>query len=205
MSATLMVVPSATTVMASRSQACLPMGKNTGKQFEKDMLTSVRSWGWWAERFRDNTWGSMQGSNASPPDMICVDPVGYEERTNMCNPWPILMELKAVQHPTDIMKATIPLSRCEGHQLERLLAFPGDAYVVVMFYEGATARKRSAVMIPVQAWVGAQERYGRLSVRLDALREDLGVGCHLRWVGRTPTVGPWVRCTRLGDEPKDDQ
>lgn len=180
------------------------MGKNTGKQFEKDMLTSVRSWGWWAERFRDNTWGSMQGSNASPPDMIAVEPDGYYVK-GLYRHAPVLMELKAIQHPDDIMKSSIPLSRCDGHQLERLQAFPGEAYVVVMFYEGPAARKRSAVMIPVEAWVGAEERYGRLSVRLDALREDLATSLHLRWVGRNAEVGPWVRCRSLGNEPKEDR
>lgn len=179
------------------------MASKHGKTFELDLLKSVRSWGWWAERFRDNTWGSMKGSNASPPDMICVNPKGGWE--GFPHPRPILMELKAQSHPTDIMKACIPLSRCSGHQLERLQAFPGDAYVAVMFYEGPRAQKRSAVLIPVQAWVGAEERYGRLSVRLDALREDLPASSHLRWIGRGAEPGPWVRCTRLGDEPKDDR
>lgn len=167
------------------------------------MLRSVRSWGWWAERFRDNTWDSMQGSNASPPDMICVEPYGYYVK-GLERHKPILMELKAVKCK-DIEKGMIPLARCEGHQLERLQAFPGEAYVGVMFYEGNKAQKRSAVMIPVEAWAGAQERYGRLSVRLEALREDIPAHHHLRWVGRAAEVGPWVRCTRLGTTPKDDQ
>lgn len=181
------------------------MGKNTGKQFEADMLKSVRSWGWWAERFRDNTWGSMQGSNASPPDMICVDPAPIWEVDCGPRPRPVLMELKAVTHAKDLMKSSIAFKRCEGHQLERLLAFPGDAYVCVMFYEGQRAVRRSAVLIPAGLWAVGAESYGRLSVPLSALREDLGPSMHLRWVGRGAEVGPWVRCTRLGDHPKDDQ
>lgn len=180
------------------------MGKNTGKQFESDMLKSVRSWGWWAERFRDNTWGSMQGSNASPPDMIAVQPM-YDVNGHTKPGYAKLMELKAVQHPKDLMKASIAFKRCEGHQLERLLAFPGNSYVCVMFYEGQRAVRRSAVLIPAGLWAVGAESYGRLSVPLSALREDLGPSMHLRWVGRGAEVGPWVRCTRLGDHPKDDQ
>lgn len=160
------------------------------------MLASVRSWGWWAERFRDNTFGvgARTASHQSPPDMIAVDTFFLI---------PILMELKAVRH-TDLEKASIPLKRCEGHQLERLLDFPGDAFVVVMFYEGERALKRSAVMIPAEAWAVADETYGRLSVPLSSLREDLPARSHLRWVGRSATTGPWVRCTSLGTHPTKD-
>lgn len=180
------------------------MASSHGKTFERDMLASVRSWGWWAERFRDNTFGvgGRTASHESPPDMIAVETLVMQP--DWTRPNPILMELKAVKH-ADLEKASIPLKRCEGHQLERLLAFPGDALVVVMFYEGDKAQKRSAVMIPAQAWATAADRYGRLSVPLSALREDIPVSSHLRWVGRAAEVGPWVRCTRLGTTPKDDR
>lgn len=170
------------------------MASNHGKRFESDFLTSVRSWGWWAERFTDRMWSQGGGSVQSPPDMIAVT----------CNKLPVLMELKAAGHVSDIEKATIALSRCQGHQLERLLSFPGEAYVVVMFYEGARALKRCGVMIPAQSWAGASERYNRLSVRLDALREDIPTHQHLRWVGRNADTGPWVRCTSLGETIKGD-
>lgn len=181
------------------------MASSVGKTFERDLLASVRSWGWWAERFRDNTFGvgGRTASHESPPDMICVETLVMQE--DWTRPNPILMELKAVKHNTDLEKASIPLKRCEGHQLERLLAFPGDAFVVVMFYEGSRAQKRSAVMIPAQAWATAAERYGRLSVPLSALRDDIPVHQHLRWAGRSAEVGPWVRCTYLGEQIKDDQ
>lgn len=179
------------------------MANKQGKQYEKDMLKSVRSWGWWAERFRDNTWNSMAGSNASPPDMICVRPRLIQGAPSQIGT-PVLMELKAVKS-TDIEKASIHLGRCAGHQLERLMDFPGESYVGVMFYEGDRAQKRTAVLIPLTAWVGAQMRYGRLSVRLDALREDLPAQHHLRWVGRGADIGPWVRCTQLGTTIKEDQ
>jgi hypothetical protein len=168
------------------------------------MLASVRSWGWWAERFRDNTFGvgARTASHQSPPDMIAIDP---EPIPGVHALWgrPFLMELKAVRH-TDLEKASIPLKRCEGHQLERLLDFPGPSFVVVMFYEGERALKRSAVMIPSQAWAGAVETYGRLSVPLSSLREDLPASSHLRWVGRSAAIGPWVRCTSLGSHPTKD-
>ncbi len=170
------------------------MASNHGKQFEKDMLKSVRSWGWWAERFRDNTFGvgGRTASHESPPDMIAMD-------ISCLGIIPKLMELKAVK------ANNIPLSRCSGHQLKRLQEFPGEAFVVAMFYEGDRAQSRSAVMIPVGAWATAQQRYDRLSVPLRYLREDLSASHHLRWVGRGAEIGPWVRCTRLGETPKKDQ
>lgn len=182
------------------------MAPKHGKTFEADMLKSVRSWGWWAERFRDNTFQTRMAtaSHQSPPDMIAISPRTIGGSLTAIGS-PRLMELKAKKHPTDLMKASIELKRCEGHQLERLLEFPGIASVVVMFYEGDRAQKRSAVMIPVEAWAGAAERYGRLSVPLSALREDLAPNYHLRWVGRGAEIGPWVRCNRLDhDDPKKD-
>jgi hypothetical protein len=134
--------------------------------------------------------------------MIAVDPGSDWDRDYPATA--ILMELKAVRHH-DLEKASIPLKRCEGHQLARLLDFPGPAFVVVMFYEGERALKRSAVMIASQAWATAAERYGRLSVPLSTLREDIPAHYHLRWVGRSAEVGPWIKCTSLGTQPSKDQ
>ena len=159
-----------------------------GKRFEKDFLASLRSWGRWAERFRDNTWnpkgGKIQGSTESPPDLISVNDDGHA----------ILMELKAVKG------ISIPLNRLSDHQRTRLQHFPGSAFVVVMFYLGDRAQKRSAVMIPISVWAGAQRRYGRLSLALADLKRDLPEACHLTWVGRKANIGPWLPADQQEEE-----
>src|ERR1044072_10043605 len=90
-----------------------------GKAFEKDVVQSLRSAGHWTERFRDNTWSNMAGSNESPPDAISI-----------VHGVPCLMELKAIttgmdsqKRPRDLMKGAISTNRCEGHQLQRPLQF----------------------------------------------------------------------------------
>lgn len=174
-----------------------------GKQFEKDMLKSVRANGAWAERFRDNTWASMQGSNQSPPDMIVIN-----------DGRPSLMELKAVTcghdgkgEPRPLIKGSISVKRCEGHQLERLLDFEenhgGRSFVVVMFYT-LRAVRRCAVIIPVRYWVASPDHYGRGTVRLSDLRRDLSPQHHLKWVGRKDELGPYRNCTRLHEDPMKD-
>lgn len=174
-----------------------------GKTFEKDFVSSLRSAGHWVERFRDNTWNNMQGSSASPPDAIGV-----------VNKVPCLFEMKAVTTGTDgkgeprgIMKASISLKRCQGHQLERLLEFQqaghGKSFVVVMFYTPRAVR-RCAVLVPVERWMAAKDLYGSGSVRLDALRRDLPASLHMKWVGRGQQVGPYQICSELGILPEHD-
>ena len=173
------------------------MSKNAGKQFEKDLLDSVRSWGWWAERFRDNTWNNMQGSSQSPPDMICVSP----------NKNSFLIEAKAVKVNTiDFLDGSIPQKRCDGHQAARLNHFSkfGFPMVAVLFYT-ERFRSRSAVLVPYDLWADIPETYDRLSVTLRILREDLDPWYHLKWVGRKSAKGPYVTTLELDPEdPKKD-
>lgn len=179
-------------------------GSTHGKQFEKDLLTSIRSMGHWAERFRDNTWNNMAGSNASPPDMIAI-----------INGRPTLIECKAIsvgmnqstKRPRDLMQGGISLKRCEGHQLERLINFVeeghGNAYIAVMFYTPRAVR-RCVVLVPVAAWVGARDLYGSGTLRLDRIRQDLPASLHMKWVGRKSDIGPYDICTELGYSPELD-
>lgn len=174
-----------------------------GKQFEKDILQSLRSAGHWAERFRDNTWNSMAGSNESPPDMIAV-----------VNKRPILLELKAITtgcdgdgHPRLLIKGAISTKRCLGHQLKRLLDFEkihgGTSFIGVMYYT-PRAQRRCAVMIPVEYWVSSPDLYGRGTVRLTDLRRDLAPSMHMKWVGRKAPIGPYQVCHKLGESPEQD-
>lgn len=177
-----------------------------GKQFEKDLLLSLRNGGSWAERFRDNTFsGAKQvGSHASPTDIIVV----HEGR-------PTLMELKAITCGHDgkgearmLIKGAISVKRCDGHQRERLLDFQhnhgGKSFVAVMFYT-LRAQRRCAVLIPIDYWVASPERYGRGTVRLSDLRRDLPAPHHLKWVGRKHPRGPYMSVRHLDADPTKDQ
>lgn len=177
---------------------------SVGKQWERDLLTSLRSMGHWAERFRDNTFaaGRATGSHASPPDMIAV-----------MQRQPTLIELKAIstgfdsqRKPRDLMKGGISLKRCQGHQLQRLKNFRwyGASFIAVLFYT-PRAQRRSAVFVPTWLWDEAFERYGSGTLRLDRLREDVPAGLHMKWVGRKSEVGPYLFCTSLGDTPEGDR
>lgn len=175
-----------------------------GKQFEKDLIDSFRSAGHWAERFRDNTWNNMAGSNISPPDMIAV-----------INKKPVLIEAKAITtginqrtgEARSLMQGSISTKRCEGHQLQRLLDFEqgghGTSYVCVMYYTPRAVR-RCAVLIPVKAWETWPSVHGSGSVRLDVLREHLPPYLFLKWVGRKANVGPYDMCAKLGPAPEED-
>lgn len=154
-----------------------------GKTFEKDMLTSMRVSGFWAERFTDRMWSQGGGSAESPPDLIAV--------RGGC---PYLLELKA-KKCEKWETANIPFNRCVGHQRERLLNFinyGGRAFVGVMFYVGERAQQRRAVLIPIHLWVVLERTLGRKSLPLETLDDihDQGI-INLKWVGRKPEIGPW--------------
>lgn len=174
-----------------------------GKQFEKDLLKSIRAGGAWAERFRDNTWSDMRGSNESPPDMIVIN-----------DGRPSLFELKAVTCGHDgkgnarmLIKGSISVKRCQGHQLERLIDFErnhgGRSFVVVMFYT-LRASKRCAVIIPIDYWINSPKVKGRDTIRLADLRAELSPVHHLKWVGRKDTTGPYRTCRRLHEDLMKD-
>jgi penicillin-binding protein-related factor A (putative recombinase) len=146
------------------------------------MLKSFRAHGLWAERFTDRVYG-IGASVASPPDLIAVGPKHV-----------FLCELKAVKGKS-LEMASIPMSRLAEHQCIDLMEFDrtdiGHAYVLVMFYEGEKALKRTAFFIPLNYWMAYNMRYDRKSIRLQHLRQDIP---HLecKWAGRSSEVGPWL-------------
>jgi Holliday junction resolvase len=165
------------------------MASNHGKRLETDMLKSLRTLGYWAERFTDRTFGHGNLSVKSPPDLIAVE-----------NKHPILIELKAVRVRTALDQGSIPLTRLPDHQRESLQAFDnkhGSSYVMVMFYEGTKAQKRITIQIPISYWTDYLQVYHRKSVVLSHLKRDLPPKNVWVWVGRGKCVGPWVPSTML--------
>jgi Holliday junction resolvase len=154
------------------------------KQYERDMLHSLRTQGVWVERFVDKVYGEGR-SLKSPPDLIGVkDGHSY------------LIECKSVKGKS------LPNANVSDHQIKALLhhrAHGGSSYLAILYYNGkrGKATLRETWLVPIKWYTDYFTRYPRKSLSLLHLQGELDPLHRAEWVGRKEEVGPWRFDERL--------